>query len=114
MFPSARCRTHEEAASRVCGRPLARETQRFKAGGRLTLEQDTADPTFTFAFQPIVDVNAREVISYEALIRGPGNESAYQILKQVPAERLLIFDWQSAQGQLGGPYRRACARYSLI
>jgi EAL domain-containing protein (putative c-di-GMP-specific phosphodiesterase class I) len=56
------------------------------------MEQGAPDPNFTFAFQPIVDVNAREVISYEALIRGPGNESAYQILKQVPAERLLIFD----------------------
>jgi len=56
------------------------------------MEQDTADPNFTFAFQPIVDVNAREVISYEALIRGLGNEPAYQILKQVPAERLIDFD----------------------
>jgi EAL domain-containing protein (putative c-di-GMP-specific phosphodiesterase class I) len=56
------------------------------------MEQSAPDPSFTFAFQPIVDVNAREVISYEALIRGPGNEPAYQILKQVPAERLIIFD----------------------
>jgi EAL domain-containing protein (putative c-di-GMP-specific phosphodiesterase class I) len=36
-------------------------------------------PRFTFAFQPIVDVIAREVFSYEALLRGPGNEPAYQI-----------------------------------
>lgn len=58
----------------------------------------TSDPSFTFAFQPIVDAIAREVISYEALIRGPGGESAYQILSQVPAERLLAFD-QKARGK---------------
>ena len=51
-----------------------------------------SDPNFTFAFQPIVDTIAREIFSYEALIRGPGNEPAYQVLKQVPGERLLLFD----------------------
>jgi EAL domain-containing protein (putative c-di-GMP-specific phosphodiesterase class I) len=51
-----------------------------------------SDPSFTFAFQPIVDVNAHEVFSYEALIRGPSNEPAYQILGQVPAESMLEFD----------------------
>ena len=54
--------------------------------------QDASDPKFTFAFQPIVDTNTREVLSYEALIRGPANEPAYQILQQVPADRLLAFD----------------------
>ena len=44
------------------------------------------DPSFTFAFQPIVDTMAREVVSYEALIRGLGNQPAYRILEQVPAE----------------------------
>jgi EAL domain-containing protein (putative c-di-GMP-specific phosphodiesterase class I) len=50
------------------------------------------DPIFTFAFQPIVDTNLREVLSYEALIRGPGNEPAYQILRQVSGDRLVAFD----------------------
>jgi EAL domain-containing protein (putative c-di-GMP-specific phosphodiesterase class I) len=50
------------------------------------------DPSFTFAFQPIVDTKAREVLSYEALIRGPGNQPAYQIFEQVPAERMHLFD----------------------
>lgn len=54
--------------------------------------QGAADPCFSFAFQPIVDSNAREVFSYEALIRGPGNEPASQILERVFAERLLVFD----------------------
>ena len=54
--------------------------------------QDASDPKFTFAFQPIVDTNTREVLSYEALIRGPADEPAYQILQQVSADRLLAFD----------------------
>jgi EAL domain-containing protein (putative c-di-GMP-specific phosphodiesterase class I) len=52
----------------------------------------TTDPEFTFAFQPIVDSITRTVVSHEALIRGPGNESAYKILEQVAAERLVEFD----------------------
>jgi EAL domain-containing protein (putative c-di-GMP-specific phosphodiesterase class I) len=54
--------------------------------------QDASDPKFTFAFQPIVDTNAREVLSYEALIRGPADEPAYQVLQQVSADKLLAFD----------------------
>ena len=50
------------------------------------------DPSFTFAFQPIVDTMAREVVSYEALIRGLGNQPAYRILEQVPAERMHLFE----------------------
>lgn len=50
------------------------------------------EPSFTFAFQPIVDVRTRQVFSYEALIRGRGNEPAYSVLAQVPAENMLQFD----------------------
>jgi EAL domain-containing protein (putative c-di-GMP-specific phosphodiesterase class I) len=60
-----------------------------------------SDPSFTFAFQPIVDTIAREVFSYEALIRGPGNEPAYQVLKQVPGERLLLFDQKTRAVAIG-------------
>jgi EAL domain-containing protein (putative c-di-GMP-specific phosphodiesterase class I) len=59
------------------------------------------DPSFTFAFQPIVDVKAREVFSYEALIRGPSGESAYQVLGQVPAGRLLEFDQKARAKAIG-------------
>ncbi len=55
-------------------------------------QQDVSDPKFTFAFQPIVDTNTREVLSYEALIRGPAGEPAYQILRQISADRLFAFD----------------------
>jgi EAL domain-containing protein (putative c-di-GMP-specific phosphodiesterase class I) len=56
---------------------------------------DASDRSFTFAFQPIVDVKTREVFSYEALIRGPANEPADQILGQVPTEELLLFDQEA-------------------
>ncbi len=58
------------------------------------------DPKFTFAFQPIVDIYACEVISYEALIRGPGNQSAYQIFEQMPAERIHLFDENARIGAI--------------
>jgi EAL domain-containing protein (putative c-di-GMP-specific phosphodiesterase class I) len=67
----------------------------------MTIEpHDTSSPSFTFAFQPIVDVKEREVSSYEALIRGRANESAYQILGQVPAEEMLLFDQEARVGAI--------------
>ena len=56
---------------------------------------------FTFAFQPITDTSVREVFSYEALIRGSGNEPAYQILGQVPPERLIEFDQKARIEAIG-------------
>nr|WP_074398428.1 MULTISPECIES: EAL domain-containing protein [unclassified Halomonas] len=44
------------------------------------------------AFQPIVDVTARQVIYYEALVRGPNGESAGSILGQVTDDLLYRFD----------------------
>lgn len=49
-------------------------------------------PEFSFAFQPIVDVVEREIVSYEALIRGLGMQPAYQILQQVPVSAMHTFD----------------------
>jgi EAL domain-containing protein (putative c-di-GMP-specific phosphodiesterase class I) len=57
-------------------------------------------PSFTFAFQPIVDVVKREVFSYEALLRGPHNEPAYQILKQVSADILNLLDDEARVGAI--------------
>ncbi len=37
-------------------------------------------PAFTFAFQPIVDLQDRSVVAYEALVRGIGGEPAAEIL----------------------------------
>lgn len=44
------------------------------------------------AFQPLVDVAARRIYAYEALVRGPNGESAGSVLKQVTRENLYAFD----------------------
>ena len=54
-----------------------------------------AAPAFSYAFQPIVDTVAREVFSYEALIRGPANEPAFRVLQQVPDDLKHQFDQYS-------------------
>lgn len=54
-----------------------------------------AVPAFSYAFQPIVDTVAREVFSYEALIRGSGNEPALRVLERVPASAKYPFDEDS-------------------
>ncbi len=50
------------------------------------------DFDFTFAFQPIVDATTREVIAFEALVRGPGGEPSAEIFAKVPKENLYRFD----------------------
>ena len=56
------------------------------------LAQTPASPTngkpgpnarFSFAFQPIIDVTAKEIFSYEALIRGGKNETAQSLLESL-------------------------------
>lgn len=54
---------------------------------------DTDVPfAFTMAFQPIVDVEKRCILYYEALVRGIGGESAFSILEQVTDELMYRFD----------------------
>ena len=55
----------------------------------------TGAPAFSYAFQPIVDVAARQVFSYEALIRGQANEPAFCVLERVPAHAKYQFDQDS-------------------
>ena len=52
-------------------------------------------PAFSYAFQPIVDVGAREVFSYEALVRGTANEPAFRVLERVPSHARYQFDEDS-------------------
>jgi EAL domain-containing protein (putative c-di-GMP-specific phosphodiesterase class I) len=47
---------------------------------------------FSFAFQPIVDIRNREIVSFEALVRGPHGESSASVFAQVPKHELLRFD----------------------
>ncbi len=51
-----------------------------------------ADPAFSFAFQPIVDTVAREVVAWEALIRGEWDEPSWQVFNQISPLRLHLFD----------------------
>jgi len=54
-------------------------------------------PEFSFAFQPIVDADAGTIYSYEALVRGLGNESAASIFEQVLPGDLHRFDEETRQ-----------------
>jgi EAL domain-containing protein (putative c-di-GMP-specific phosphodiesterase class I) len=47
---------------------------------------------FSFAFQPIVDAQAAEVISFEALVRGPHGEPSGDVFARVRCEDLYRFD----------------------
>jgi EAL domain-containing protein (putative c-di-GMP-specific phosphodiesterase class I) len=47
---------------------------------------------FTMAFQPIVDLRSGKVWGHEALVRGPGGESAYSVLDQVGDDVIYAFD----------------------
>ncbi len=47
---------------------------------------------FSFAFQPIVDARNREIISFEALVRGPHGEPSASVFAQVPKCDFPRFD----------------------
>jgi len=50
------------------------------------------DFDFTMAFQPIIDLRDRSVVSYEALVRGTGGAGAAQVLQQVTDSNRYTFD----------------------
>jgi len=47
---------------------------------------------FSFAFQPIVDILNRQIISYEALVRGPHGEPSATVFAQVSRDNFAKFD----------------------
>jgi len=47
---------------------------------------------FSYAFQPIVDIERREIFAHEALVRGPAGESAISVLSQVNEANRYRFD----------------------
>ena len=47
---------------------------------------------FSYAFQPIVDVQARSVFAHEALVHGTTGEPAASVLSQVTADNRYAFD----------------------
>ncbi|MCA1326357.1 EAL domain-containing protein [Herbaspirillum sp. alder98] len=50
------------------------------------------DIAFEFAYQPIVDLDARSVYAFEALVRGPEGQSAASVLTQVNDNNRYRFD----------------------
>ncbi len=58
-----------------------------------------------FAFQPIVDARLATVTAYEALVRGPGNESADVILNAIAPADLATFDEECRKAALAAAHR---------
>ncbi len=58
------------------------------------------DFQFTFAFQPVVDVELEAIYSHEALVRGLNGESAYSVLSQVTDENRYRFDQDCRVGAI--------------
>lgn len=53
---------------------------------------EAVDFEFDYAYQPIVDVSNRSIYAHEALVRGPGGESAASVLAQVKPNNVYSFD----------------------
>ena len=63
-----------------------------RAGCALCRDAEPLPFDFSYAFQPIVDIQAREVFAHEALVRGPAGEPADTVLSRVTAENRYSFD----------------------
>jgi EAL domain-containing protein (putative c-di-GMP-specific phosphodiesterase class I) len=53
---------------------------------------DVSLPSFTMAFQPIIDLDSAEVYAYEALVRPTGGGSAADVLSQINEQNRYSFD----------------------
>ncbi len=49
-------------------------------------------PDYSFAFQPIIDARTTEVVSQEALVRGPNGEPAFSVLEPLDAPFIYEVD----------------------
>lgn len=56
------------------------------------LDKGSLDFDFTMAFQPIINCQTKQIFGYEALVRGPGNESAYSVISKVNESNRYLFD----------------------
>lgn len=63
-----------------------------KANSASLNAKGSIDFGFSFAFQPIVDVRNRQIISYEALVRGPRGEPSAAVFAQVSKNNFSTFD----------------------
>lgn len=71
---------------------LPAESRATSAGCAACKNPEGLDFDFEYAFQPIVDFNAKTIFAHEALIRGPNGEGAHTILSQVNNDNRYRFD----------------------
>lgn len=71
---------------------MKKQTLKNPLNASCTLCETKLEFDFTFAFQPIVDVNRKEVFAYEALVRGLKGEGAQEILSKVNDTNRYRFD----------------------
>jgi EAL domain-containing protein (putative c-di-GMP-specific phosphodiesterase class I) len=64
-------------------------TAKVKCGACRT---DVPLPSFTMAFQPIVEIDTAEIYAYEALVRPTGGGSAADVLQQINDQNRYSFD----------------------
>lgn len=88
----ARLSDKEKAPAEVSAPSGVSETPALRAASEAGLP---LRPDYTFAFQPIVNVNNGTIFSYEALLRGLNNESAESILQRVGESEMHGFDEKS-------------------
>lgn len=55
-------------------------------------DRSSLDFDFSMAFQPIVNVQKKQIFGYEALVRGLNNESAFSIISKVNDQNRYLFD----------------------
>ena len=56
---------------------------------------------FSFAYQPIVDAEARRAFAYEALVRGTKGEPALSVLSRLQGDSLHVFDRDARVAAIG-------------
>ena len=59
---------------------------------KCSCQKNKLDFEIKMAFQPIVNIKTKKIVSYEALVRGANGEGAYQVLKKVNDENKYSFD----------------------
>jgi EAL domain-containing protein (putative c-di-GMP-specific phosphodiesterase class I) len=64
-------------------------TEKIKCGACRT---DVVLPSFTMAFQPIIDIETGSVYAFEALVRPTGGGSAADVLSQINEQNRYSFD----------------------
>ena len=74
----------------ACGRHGSAASHR--ADGLIVAQAAEEVAAFSFAYQPIVDAEARRTFAYEALVRGPSGEPASFVLSRLQGTALHVFD----------------------